>query len=94
MAFISSSPPPMMPDDEDIEDIDEFGGHLDDDEDEDSAAFDLTGKSYNVNFDTKSAFVYFQACLQNSKAFPKKPYRWLPRKLSCQPMDLYLWKTP
>ena len=95
MAFISSSPPPMMPDDEDIEDLDEFGGHLDDADDEDSAAFDLTGKLKNhVNFDTKSAFVYFQACLQNSKAFPKKPYRWLPRKLSCQPMDSFLWKTP
>ena len=44
MAFISSSPPPMMPDDDFIEeDVDEFG-HLDEDEDEDSAAFDLTGK--------------------------------------------------
>ena len=52
MAFISSSPPPMMPDDDFMEeDVDEFG-HLDEDEDEDSAAFDLTGKKrkyFHVN---------------------------------------------
>ena len=43
MAFISSSPPPMMPDDDIDDDIDEFG-HLDESEDDDSAAFDLTGE--------------------------------------------------
>ena len=40
MAFLSSSPPPMIPDD--IEDVDDFEDQLDEDE-EDSASYDLTG---------------------------------------------------
>ena len=60
MAFISSSPPPMMPDDDIDDDIDEFG-HLDESEDDDSAAFDLTGKLNPMQTLTRQQFSLFSA---------------------------------
>lgn len=60
MAFVpmvSSSPPPMIPDDiEDIEDDDEFVlQHTSQDEDEDSSSYDLTGLSEKIHSIPKEA---------------------------------------
>jgi hypothetical protein len=42
MAFVPMTPPPMMPDDIEDDEIEDFGQI--DDEDEDSSCYDLTGR--------------------------------------------------
>lgn len=44
MAFVPMTPPPMMPDDIEDDEIEDFGQI--DDEDEDSSCYDLTGRIF------------------------------------------------